>query len=132
MDPRRHLGRRLALVAAAAAASIGAAFPAAASAQQQPVALRVSADVTGCHGSPAAGTAVCDIYVSFSSISAARSYTAEVSRPGGSVQSFDVSGGSATLPVGYTGNGQYVVTIKAWGDPAGAKDNGVVAKAQSN
>jgi hypothetical protein len=25
-----------------------------------------------------------------------------------------------------------VVTIKAWGDPAGAEKNGVVAKAQSN
>jgi hypothetical protein len=132
MDPRRHLGRRLALVAAAAAASIGAAFPVAASAQQQPVGLRVSADVSGCHGSPAAGTVVCDVYVSFSSISGARSYTAEVSRPGGGVQTFGVSGGSASLPVGYTGNGHYVVTIKAWGDPAGAEKNGVVAKAQSN
>jgi hypothetical protein len=132
MDPRRHLGRRVALGAASAAASLGVLLPGVASAQTEPASLSVSADVSGCHGSPAAGTVVCDIYVSFSSISGARSYTAEVSRPGGGVQTFGVSGGSASLPVGYTGNGHYVVTIKAWGDPAGAEKNGVVAKAQSN
>jgi hypothetical protein len=129
MDPRPHFRRRLARVALATAASLAALAPATAAAQQDPAGLNVSADVAGCHGSPAAGTVVCDVYVSFSSISGARYYTAEVSRPGGGVQTFDVAGGSATLPVGYTGNGTYVVTIKAYGDPAGADKNGVVAKA---
>ena len=130
MDPRRHLGRRAALGAASVAASLGVLLPGVASGQTQPAGLSVSADVTGCHGSPAAGTVACDIYVSFSSISGARSYTAEVSRPGGGVQTFNVGGGSATLPVGYTGNGTYVVTIKAYGDPAGADKRGVIAKAR--
>jgi hypothetical protein len=132
MDPRPHPARRLVLSALAATASLAALIPAAASAQPQPAGLSVSADVSGCHGSPAAGTVVCDIYVSFSSISGARSYTAEVTRPGGGVQTFGVSGGSATLPVGYTGNGTYVVTIKAYGDPAGADKNGVIAKSSAN
>jgi hypothetical protein len=129
MDPRPHPARRFSLAALAAVASLAAIAPAAA-AQQDTVGLSVSADVTGCHGSPAAGTVVCEIYVSFSSVSGARSYTAEVSGPGGGVQTFDVGSGSATLPVGYTGNGTYVVTIKAYGDPAGADKNGVVAKAK--
>ena len=116
------------MAAATAAATFGALFPAGASAQQTPVGLSVSADVTGCHGSPAAGTVVCNLYVSFSSVSGATSYTAEVTRPGGGVQTFDVGRGSATLPVTYTGNGEYVVTIKAYGDPAGADDKGVIAK----
>jgi hypothetical protein len=131
MDPRLHLGRRVALAAAAVAAAFGTLFPAGASAQQTPVGLSVSADVTGCHGSPAAGTVVCNLYVSFSSVSGATSYTAEVARPGGGAQTFNVGGGSATLPVGYTGNGEYVVTIKAYGDPAGADKNGVIAKDRS-
>jgi hypothetical protein len=130
MDPRPHSTRRLVLIALAATASLAALIPAAASAQPQPVGLSVSADVTGCRGSPAAGSVVCDIYVSFSSISGARSYTAEVTRPGGGVQTFSVGGGSASLPVGYTGNGTYVVTIKAYGDPVGAQKNGVIAKAK--
>jgi hypothetical protein len=130
MDPRLHPTRRLVLIALAATASLAALIPAAASAQPQPVGLSVSADVTGCRGSPAAGSVVCDIYVSFSSISGARSYTAEVTRPGGGVQTFSVGGGSASLPVGYTGNGTYVVTIKAYGDPVGAQKNGVIAKAK--
>jgi hypothetical protein len=108
-----------------------ALLPAAASAQTEPAGLSVSADVVGCHGSPAAGTVVCDIYVSYSSISGARSYSAEVTRPGGGVQTFGVGGGSATLPVGYAGNGTYVVTIKAYGDPAGADKNGVIAKSSA-
>ena len=114
----------------AATASLAALIPAVASARQQPAALQVTADVVGCHGSPAAGSVVCDLSVSFSSINGARSYTAEVSRPGGGVQSFEVSGGAATLPVGYTGNGTYTVTIKAYGDPAGEAKNGVIAKAK--
>jgi hypothetical protein len=130
MDPRLHPTRRLVLIALAATASLAALIPAAASAQPQPVGLSVSADVTGCRGSPAAGSVVCDIYVSFSSISGARSYTAEVTRPGGGVQTFSVGGGSASLPVAYTGNGTYVVTIKAYGDPVGAQKNGVIAKAK--
>ena len=130
MDPRPHPKRRLVLTALAATASLAALVPAAASAKQQPAGLSVTADVSGCHGSPAAGSVVCDISVSFSSISGARSYVAEVSRPGGSVQSFPVRGGYATLPVGYTGNGTYVVTVKAFGDPVGAAKNGVIAKAK--
>jgi hypothetical protein len=130
MDPRRHPTRRLVTTALAATASLAALIPAVASAQQSPAGLSVSASVTGCHGSPAAGTVVCDIYVSFSSISGATSYTAEVSRPGGGVQTFDVGGGSAMLPVGYNGNGTYTVTIKAYGDPAGAAKQGVIAKAE--
>jgi hypothetical protein len=129
MDPRPHPKRRLVLIGLAATASLAALIPAAASAQPQPVGLSVSADVGGCRGSPAAGTVVCDIYVSFSSISGAQSYTAEVSGPGGGVQTFGVGGGSATLPVGYTGNGTYVVTVKAYGDPAGPDRHGVIAKA---
>jgi hypothetical protein len=128
MEPRQHLGRRVALVAAAAAASFAALFPAGARAQQTPVGLSVSADVTGCRGGAAVGGITCDIYVSFSSVSGATSYTAEVARPGAGVQTFNVGGGSATLPVGYTGNGEYVVTIKAYGDPAGPQKKGVIAK----
>jgi hypothetical protein len=131
MEPRQHLGRRVALVAAAAAASFAALFPAGAWAQHTPVGLSVSADVTGCRGGAAVGGITCDIYVSFSSVSGATSYTAEVTRPGGGVQTFNVGGGSATLPVGYTGNGEYVVTIKAYGDPAGADEKGVIAKDRS-
>jgi hypothetical protein len=131
MDPRPNFARRITIAALAAAGSAMALFPAAASAQTEPAGLSVSADVVGCHGSPAAGTVVCDIYVSYSSISGARSYSAEVTRPGGGVQTFDVAGGSATLPVGYAGNGTYVVTIKAYGDPAGADKNGVIAKSRA-
>ena len=130
MDPRGHPKRRLFGTALAATASLAALIPAAASARQQPVPLSVSASVSGCSGSPAAGTVVCSIDVSFSSINGARSYTAEVTRPGGGLQTFDVSGGAASLPVGYTGNGTYTVTIKAYGDPAGAAKNGVIAKAK--
>ena len=131
MDPQQNLGRRVAIAAVAVVGALAAALPAAASAQQEPAALSVSADVVGCHGSPRAGTVVCDVYVSFSSVSGATSYTADVARPGGGVQSFDVGAGSATLPVGYTGNGDYVVTIKAWGNPAGPDKKGVVAKSKS-
>jgi hypothetical protein len=131
MDPQRNLGRRVAIAAVAAVAALAAALPGAASAQQEPVALSVSADVVGCHGSPRAGTVVCDFYVSFSSVSGATSYTAEVTQPGSGVQTFDVGAGSATLPVGYTGNGEYVVTIKAYGNPAGPDKQGVVAKSKS-
>jgi hypothetical protein len=130
MDPRPHFAGRLARTALGAAASLAVLLPATAAAQQDPAGLRVSADVTGCHGSPAAGTVVCNIYVSFSSISGASSYTAEVARPGGGVQTFEVGRGSATLPVGYTGNGTYTVTIKAYGNPAGPDNKGVVAKAK--
>jgi hypothetical protein len=132
MDPRRHPARRFTLAALAAAGSAVALLPSAASAQTEPAGLSVSADVVGCHGSPAARSVVCNIYVSFSSISGARSYTAEVTGPGGGVQTFGVGAGSATLPVGYTGNGTYTVTIKAYGDPAGADKNGVIAKSKSN
>jgi hypothetical protein len=111
--------------------SVVALLPSVASAQTAPAGLSVTADVTGCHGSPAAGSVVCDLYVSFSSISGARSYTAEVTPPGGGVQTFDVAGGSATLPVAYTGNGTYAVTVKAWGDPVGPSEHGVVGKDKS-
>jgi hypothetical protein len=131
MDPRPHPARRLTLAALAAAGSIMALLPSVASAQTEPAGLSVSADVSGCHGSPAAGTVVCDIYVSFSSISGARSYTAEVTGPGGGVQTFGVGGGAASLPVRYAGNGTYTVTIKAYGDPAGADKSGVIAKSKS-
>jgi hypothetical protein len=116
------------MAAVAAAATFGALFPSGASAQQTPVGLSVSADVTGCRGGAAVGGITCDLYVSFSSVSGATSYTAEVARPGGGVQTFDVGRGSATLPVGYAGNGTYTVTIKAYGDPVGADDKGVIAK----
>jgi hypothetical protein len=131
MDPRPHLGRRVAIGAAAALASLVALFPAGGSAQTAPAGMSVSASVTGCRGGASAGGITCDIYVSFSSVSGATSYTAEVAGPGGGPQSFSVGSGSATLPVGYTGNGQYVVTIKAWGDPVGAADKGVIAKDRS-
>jgi hypothetical protein len=131
MDPRQQLGRRVAIGAATLLASLAALFPVGASAQTSPVGMSVSASVTGCRGGAAAGGITCEIYVSFSSVAGATSYTAEVISPGGGAQQFSVGSGSATLPVAYSGNGEYVVTVKAWGDPVGSAKKGVVAKDSS-
>lgn len=79
-----------------------------------PGSISVSTSLAGCDRSGEGIT--CGIAVSFSSLPGADHYTATVTRPDGSTQEFGrVGQGSATLPVTYTGNGQYVVTISAWG-----------------
>jgi hypothetical protein len=129
MDPRQHLARRAAIVTVAAVGALGAfgATPAAAASG-----LSVSASVTGCSGSPRAGTITCNVDVAFGSVPGAVSYTAEVIRPDGSTQSFgQVGPAAASLPVSYVGNGEYVVTISAWGDPEGQADKRVIDKDRS-
>ena len=128
MASRLHAGRRVAI---AAVVALTLSAPAGASALAEPVALTVSADVTGCQGSYSSGI-TCNFAVSFGSVSGAQYYTAEVARPDGSTQSLGKVGpGAASLPATYTGNGEYVVTIKAWGDPVGPAKEGVVAKDSS-
>lgn len=79
-----------------------------------PGSISVAASLAGCDRS--GGGITCQIGVSFSSLPGADHYTATVTRPDGSTQAFGhVGSGSATLPVTYTGNGHYVVTISAWG-----------------
>lgn len=75
--------------------------------------IAVSASLAGCGGS--GGAVTCNIAVSFSSLPKADHYTATVTGPDGRIQGFGrVGPGSATLPVAYSGNGHYVVTISAW------------------
>jgi hypothetical protein len=82
-----------------------------------PGSIAVSASLASCDRS--GGGTTCQIAVSFSSLPGAAHYTATVTRPDGTTQGFgSVGPGSATLPVGYTGNGHYVVTVSAW---SGAK-----------
>jgi hypothetical protein len=110
-SPRRRLrwlaGSVVALLAAAAVAApsvLGGG----------PGSISVSASLAGCERS--AGSINCQIAVSFSSLRGASHYTATVTRPDGSVQELgQVGPGAATLPVTYTHNGEYVVTISAWG-----------------
>lgn len=75
--------------------------------------ISVTASLEGCDGNEIGAT--CRVGVSYSSLAGASHYTARVTRPDGTTQSFGtVSAGHATLPVSYAGNGYYVVTISAW------------------
>jgi hypothetical protein len=121
MDPRRHLRRWLAVAGVSAVAGVAAGG----ASGQSVHTLSVSASVSGCEGS--GGAITCEVDASFGSISGAEYYTAKVTAPGGGAQSFGrVGPGSASLPVSWTGNGEYVVTISAWGsdpDEALARDS---------
>ena len=61
---------------------------------------------------------VCKVNVSFSQIPGADRYAASVTAPDGSVADYgDVGAGGAGLWVPYAGDGNYTVTVQAWGQP---------------
>ena len=100
----------------AAALVIGAIASPAVSGQGA-ASIDVSASVTGCQKS--GGGISCQVAVSFGTLADADYYTAKVTAPGGSTQRFGrVPAGSVTLPVAYTGNGDYTVTIAAYDENA--------------
>jgi hypothetical protein len=98
--------------------------------------LGVEASLGGCGIGDAAIT--CRIDASFNRVADAEYYTASVTAPDGSVSDLGTvaAGGgegrtSAGLSVRYAGNGEYTVTITAWGydergraDPVGTDDAG--------
>jgi len=78
-------------------------------------ALDVSVSNAGC-GIGGGSSVVCRLQVSFNAIDGASSYTASVAGPDGSVVDYGAIGaGGATIPVPYTGNGTYSVSVSAWG-----------------
>lgn len=113
--PRSVARRRLRWIGGSVAALLAAAAVAAPTVSGGgPGSISVTASLAGCDRSD--GGITCRIGVSFSSLPGADHYTATVTRPDGSTQAFGhVGPGSATLPVTYTRNGHYVVTISAWG-----------------
>jgi len=72
---------------------------------------------------------VCKIDVSYNEIAGAERYTASVAAPTGSVSDFgSVGAGGTSLWVPYSGDGDYSVTIQAWGTaPASHKKRELVA-----
>ena len=72
---------------------------------------------------------VCKIEVSYNAIAGADRYTASVAAPNGSVSDFgSVGAGGTSLWVPYSGDGDYSVTIQAWGTaPAPGRGREVVA-----
>jgi hypothetical protein len=81
--------------------------------------LNIEASLERC--GVAGDTVICELDVNFDRIDEGEYYTATVTRPDSTVQSFGsvASGGSdraaAELWVPYAGNGSYVVEITAWG-----------------
>ena len=77
--------------------------------------LGVSVSNGGC-GVAGGSAVVCQLQVSFSPIDGATRYTATVTAPDGSVVDYgSVGAGGATIPAPYVGDGDYSVTISAWG-----------------
>lgn len=81
-----------------------------------PASLAVSVALDGCS---AAGSAVaCRLAIDYETLPDATTYTASVSRPDGSVVDLGTVGaGSASVWVGYVGDGVYTVEVSAYGDP---------------
>lgn len=78
--------------------------------------LGVSVSNGGC-GVAGGSAVVCQLQVSFNAIDGATSYTATVTGPDGSVVDYGAVGaGGATIPVPYAGDGNYSVSISAWGE----------------
>jgi hypothetical protein len=105
--------RRRWLLGSIAAVLVAGAVAAPAVSGGGPGSIAVSASLAGCDRS---GTGItCQVAVSFSPLPRAAYYSATVTRPDGATQAFGrVGPGSATLPVTYTRNGHYLVTISAW------------------
>jgi hypothetical protein len=79
--------------------------------------LGVSVSNGGC-GIARGTQIVCQLQVSFNPIDGATRYTATVTAPNGGVTDVGAIGaGGASIPVAYTGDGSYSVTVSAWGEP---------------
>ncbi len=79
--------------------------------------ITVEALLAGCTRS--AESVSCTIAATFTTLEGASHYTATVTRPDGSVVPLGpVPAGAAALPVTYAGNGEYLVTVSAWGPGA--------------
>src|SRR4051794_26522281 len=85
------------------------------SAGSSAAALDVSVSNAGC-GIGGGSSIVCRLQVSFNPIDGASSYTASITAPDGSVVDYGAIGpGGTTIPVPYTGDGTYSVSVSAWG-----------------
>jgi hypothetical protein len=81
-----------------------------------PASLGVSTSLGGC--GLAGSDIVCELNVSYESVSGASRYTATVTRADGSVVDYgNVAAGGASLYVTYVGPGTYSVRITAYGSP---------------